>query len=118
MDRNVKIAKELVKLAKSLVAEENADAVQTLSIGQRVEMTLIPMSCNSAGSSWYFPYKEQWNVHFKDKDENLYYLFTTSEATVKQAMANMNKEVKAKFIVAGIRPFEHCIRIKNLKIQD
>lgn len=89
-----------------------------LNVNDRVEKTLIPLCCNSVGKSSYFPYKKQWNVHFDDEQGNHYYLFTTSEDVVRQAMDNVGKAVRTRFIVAGIRNEEHCIRIKNLKIQD
>jgi hypothetical protein len=81
----------------------------------RAEMVLIPLCCNKAGRSSYSPYKEQWHVHFNDENGNHYYLFTTSEAIVKQAMENVNKPVNAKFIVAGLNEFDNCVRIKNVR---
>ena len=86
----------------------------TLKVGDKTEKMLIPLHCNGGQKDMYG--KTIWHVHMDDMQMNHYYLMTTSESTVKQIMANVNKCIKMKFIVAGIREFENCVRIKNVAI--
>ena len=86
----------------------------SLKIDDRVEKLLIPLHCNDGGKDRYG--KQIWHVHFDDLQMRHYYLMTSSEPTVRQIMAHVNSCVKVKFIVAGIRQFENCVRIKNVSV--
>ena len=94
---------------------ETTTPVTTLTVGEKVEKLLVPLHCNGSGKNMYG--QEVWHVHFDDLQMNHYYLMTTSESTVKKVMSHVNSAVKVKFIVAGIREFENCVRIKNVSFK-
>ncbi len=87
----------------------------TLKKGDKVEMQLTPRSASAAGCNWYSSLP-QWHVHLTDANGVEYYWLTAAEQTVNELMQKVGTAVEMKFIVAGIRQSENCIRIKNVRI--
>ncbi len=97
-------------------ATETSTTMTTMNVDDRIDRILIPLHCHST-KNHYGNGGKLWHIHFDDMQMNHYYLVTASESVAQQAMENVNKAVKTRFIVAEVNQFGNCTRIKNLSIK-